>query len=167
MERRLFIIRHGKSSWENEGLDDIDRPLAERGIRNANEMAQRLIDLGLVPDLLLSSPASRALNTALIMSRIWKLGADALQIHDSLYDAFVSEIDQVISGTPQTIQNLAIFGHNPSFTQYANQFLEEPLDNLPTAGVVIVTLDTEDWNDIRRANVKESYVDYPKRQAHT
>lgn len=164
MERQLLIIRHGKSSWENEGLDDIDRPLAERGIRNAHDMAQRISDLGQVPELMLSSPASRALNTALIMSRIWTLEADALQIHDPLYLAYISEIDQVISGTPHTIRSLAIFGHNPSFTQYANQFLEEPLDNLPTAGVVIVTLEAEDWKDIRSARVIRTHVDYPKRQ---
>jgi phosphohistidine phosphatase len=166
MERKLLIIRHGKSSWDNEGLDDIDRPLAERGIRAANDMAQRLKDMGIVPDLVLSSPASRALNTALIMSRIWALEPNALQIHDSLYMAHVSEINQVVSGTPDAIRNLAIFGHNPSFTQYANHFLEEPLDNLPTAGVVIVTLEAANWKDMGSIHVKEIFVDYPKRIPH-
>jgi len=166
MKRRLIIIRHGKSSWDNEGLDDIDRPLAERGIRAANDMAQRLNDMGIVPDLMLSSPASRALNTALIMSRVWDLEPNALQIHDSLYDAHVSEINLVVSGTPDAILNLAIFGHNPSFTQYANHFLAEPLDNLPTAGVVIVTLEAADWKDMDRIHVKETFVDYPKRIPH-
>lgn len=166
MERRLLIIRHGKSSWDNEGLDDIDRPLAERGIRAANDMAQRLKDMGIAPDLMLSSPASRALNTALIMSRVWELEPNSLQIHDSLYDAYVSEINQVVSGTPDAILNLAIFGHNPAFTQYANHFLEEPLDNLPTAGVVIVTLEAADWKDMGRTHVKKTFVDYPKRIPH-
>ena len=166
MERKLYIIRHGKSSWENEGLDDIDRPLAERGTRNAHDMAQRLSEMGLVPDLILSSPASRALNTALIMSRIWALEADALQIHDALYMAYVTEIDKVIANVPDEIRNLAIFGHNPSFTIFANQFLDEPLDNLPTAGVVIVTLEASKWKGIDRIHVKETMVDYPKRRPH-
>ena len=135
MERKLFIIRHGKSSWENEGLDDIDRPLAERGIRSAHDMAQRLSEMGLVPDLILSSPASRALNTALIMSRVWTLEPGALQIHDNLYDAFIKEIEQVVASAPDDVLNLAIFGHNPSFTIYANQFLDESLDNLTTPAV--------------------------------
>ncbi len=164
MERKLFIIRHGKSSWDNEGLDDFDRPLAERGIRSANDMAQRLNELGQVPELILSSPASRALNTALIMSGIWGLEASALQIHDPIYMAYVSEIEQVVAEVPSEIQNLAIFGHNPSFTMYANKFLEEQLDNLPTAGVVIVTLDARGWNGIDRSNVRGTYLDYPKRQ---
>jgi phosphohistidine phosphatase len=164
MERRLFIIRHGKSSWDHEDLDDIDRPLAERGIRNAGEMAERLKEEAMVPQLILSSPANRALNTALIMSKIWEVGPDFLQIHDELYLANTSEIEQVVAAAPREIRNLAIFGHNPSFTLYANQFLEQALDNLPTAGVVVVTLESERWKGIGRKNVKETHVDYPKRR---
>jgi len=163
MERRLFIIRHGKSSWDNEGLDDIDRPLAERGIRGAHDMAQRLSEMELVPDLILSSPASRALNTALIMSRVWALEPGAIQIHDALYDAFIKEIEQVVASAPDDVLNLAIFGHNPSFTIYANRFLDETLDNLPTAGVVIVTLEASGWKEISRTHVKETFLDFPKR----
>ena len=163
MERRLFIIRHGKSSWDHQGLDDIDRPLAERGIRNAAEMARRLQEKGMVPELLLSSPASRALNTALIMLRNWQLEPAKLQIHDDLYDAYLKEIEQVVATVPATVTQLAIYGHNPSFTIYPNQFLDKPLDNLPTAGVVIVTLESENWKGIGRKHVKETFVDYPKR----
>ncbi len=93
MERKLFIIRHAKSSWEHNGLDDIDRPLAERGIRNAGEMAKRLLAENLVPQLILTSPANRALNTALIMSKIWGLDPENLQVHEALYDAHISEIE--------------------------------------------------------------------------
>jgi len=164
MERKLFIIRHGKSSWDHEGLEDIDRPLATRGLRNAGEMAERLQAEGLVPQLILSSPASRALNTALIMSKSWGSGPENLQIHDSLYMAYQSEIEQVVASVSAEIVSLAIFGHNPSFTSYANKFLELPLDNLPTAGVVIVTLESEKWGGIGPKHVKETYVDYPKRK---
>ncbi len=164
MERRIFIIRHGKSSWDTEGLDDIDRPLAGRGTRNAVTMANRLSELGLIPDLIFSSPASRALNTALIMSGAWGIEPASLQVHDELYMAYVSEIEQVVSRAPGKVLNLAIFGHNPSFTEYANIFLDEPLDNLPTAGVVVVTLESDRWKRIGRPHVTQTYVDYPKRQ---
>jgi len=164
MERKLIIVRHGKSSWDHNGLDDIDRPLAERGFLNSAEMARRLLDKGIVPELILTSPASRALNTALIMSRTWGLEPGKLQIHDALYDAFLEEIKTVVSKAPKEISQLAIYGHNPSFTMYANLFLEEHLDNLPTAGVVIVTLESEGWKGIGRKQVKETYVDYPKRR---
>ncbi len=164
MERRLYIIRHGKSNWDNEGLDDIDRPLAPRGIRNAAEIAERFKRKSLLPQLILSSPANRALNTALIMSKIWGVGPENLQIHDPLYLAYVSEIEQVVSSAPAEITDLAIFGHNPSFTMYANLFLAAPLDNLPTSGAVVVTLESEEWGRIEQRHVKGTYVDYPKRK---
>jgi phosphohistidine phosphatase len=163
MERKLLIIRHGKSSWDNEGLDDMDRPLAGRGTRNAEEMARRLLGKGLVPDLVFSSPASRALNTALIMIRTWGLDPDSLQIHDELYMADASEIGEVVGRAPESVASLAIFGHNPSFTIFANHFLEDPLDNLPTAGVVVVTLESDRWKGIGWEDVKGTYVDFPKR----
>jgi phosphohistidine phosphatase len=164
MLRRLYIIRHGKSSWDHYGLDDIDRPLANRGIRNAGDMAERLKAIGRVPQLILSSPASRALNTALLMSKTWDLTPDQLQIHDPLYMAYPSEIGKLVASAPADITDLAIYGHNPSFTAYANSFLELPLENLPTAGVVIVTLESDSWGGIGREHVKETYVDYPKRK---
>ena len=164
MERKLYIIRHGKSSWDNEELDDIDRPLADRGTRGAETMAGRLMDLGLVPRLVFSSPANRALSTAMIMTKIWKLDPASLQIRDELYMASVPEIRDVVAGAPADATSLAILGHNPAFTLYANTFLEEPLDNLPTAGVVVVTLESEDWHGIGRDHVKSTYIDFPKKK---
>jgi phosphohistidine phosphatase len=164
MERRLFIIRHGKSSWDHPDLDDIDRPLSERGIRAADTMARRLKELGLVPELLFSSPASRALNTARIMSRIWELELTSLQIHEDLYMAGVHKIAGIVGLAPPETAGLAIFGHNPDFTNYANTFLDEPLENLPTAGVVVVTLESEGWKGAGRRQVLHTFVDAPKKQ---
>ena len=166
MERKLYIIRHGKSSWDHVDLDDIDRPLAERGTRNAGEMAQRLKELNLVPGLIFSSPAARALGTARIMAGIWDLDPGSLQIHEELYMAYVSEIAEVVGSVPAEADSLAIFGHNPSFTLYANTFLDEPLDNLPTAGVVVVTLESDSWEGAGRKQVVHTYVDIPKKKRH-
>ena len=164
MERRLFIIRHGKSSWDFDGLADVDRPLAKRGLRNAEEMAKRLMDKNLVPQLLLTSPASRALYTALIMSRTWDLGPEQLQIRETLYTSSMKDIVKVVASVSAEQTSLAIYGHNPGFTAYGNTFLKFPLDNLPTAGVVVVTLDSKSWSGIGKKHVKETYVDYPKRK---
>jgi phosphohistidine phosphatase len=127
-------------------------------------MAGRLLKAGLVPRLIFSSPANRALNTALIMSRRWELDPGQLQIHELLYDASLADIQKVVKRAAAEITDLAIYGHNPSFTAYANSFLEHRLDNLPTAGVVVVTLESESWKGIGPKHVKETYVDYPKRK---
>lgn len=164
MKRRLYIIRHAKSSWDYEGLADIHRPLAERGIRNAPTMARRLMDRGLIPQLLLSSPATRALDTARLMSRVWDLPPEALRIHDGIYEAYPGDIDTILSVVSAEVGDLAIFGHNPTFTVYANRYLDVPLDNLPTAGVVVVTLESEAWTGLEDSEVLDTYVDYPKRK---
>jgi phosphohistidine phosphatase len=164
MLRRLYIIRHAKSSWDHPGLEDIHRPLADRGIRNAGDMAGRLEKAGLIPQLIFSSPASRALNTALIMAKSWDLKPEQLQVHDLLYDAYLKDILQVVARAPAEITDLAIYGHNPSFTAFANSFLKFPLDNLPTAGVCVVSLESDSWAGIRRKHVQETHVDYPKRK---
>ena len=165
MERKLYIIRHGKSSWDEEGIDDIDRPLAKRGLRNADTMARRLKDAGTIPEMILTSPANRALNTALIMSGIWGLDASDLHIRDSLYMAYTAEIEEVISVVPGEIRRLAIYGHNPSFTIFANKFLDDPLANLPTAGTVIITFESDGWSGLNRGMVTDTCVDFPKRKA--
>jgi phosphohistidine phosphatase len=166
MERTLFIIRHGKSSWKEEGLDDIDRPLAERGHNNSVTMARRLQDLDLVPAMIYSSPARRARNTAQIMADIWGLDASRLVIREELYMPSQTEIASVIARAPAAMDSLAIFGHNPSFTLFANAFLERPLDNLPTAGVVVLTLESDSWKGIGAQQVVRTYVDYPKKGKH-
>ena len=146
-------------------LDDIDRPLANRGLRNAEEMALRLKKAGLVPQLVFTSPANRAKTTALIMCRHWGLGPADIQFHDDLYMAYGSDIQEVVSLAPDGISDLAIFGHNPSFTIFANQFLEVPLDNLPTAGVVVLSFDTDTWGELSRDQVKRAVVDIPKKKS--
>lgn len=164
MERKLFIIRHGKSSWDYENLADIHRPLAERGIRDASVMAERLMERQLVPQLLLTSPATRAMNTALIMSRLWGLPPGAMQIREEIYEASPRDLDAVLETVPGTETRVALFGHNPTFTLYANRFLDHPLDNLPTAGVVVVTLNSEGWGDLVNSRITDTYVDTPKRK---
>jgi phosphohistidine phosphatase len=165
MERRLYIIRHGKSSWDDDRLDDIDRPLAKRGLKNAEEMALRLKKAGLVPQLVYSSPANRAKSTAQIMCRQWGLGPAELQIHEHLYMAYADEIQDVISLAPDGISDLAIFGHNPSFTLFVNKFLEAPLDNLPTAGVAILSFESDSWSELSPGRIKQTLVDIPKKKS--
>jgi len=164
MERQLSIVRHGKSSWDDEALADLDRPLAKRGIRNAGEMALRMKERAMVPDLILSSPANRALSTARLMMLEWELDSVHLQVHEALYMARIPDIEKVIASVSSEIRHLAIFGHNPSFTLFANCFLPTPLDNLPTAGVVSLKLGAESWAEVRSAPVLESLVDYPKKK---
>lgn len=161
MQRKLFIVRHGKSSWETV-VDDFDRPLAERGISNSYDMAKRLLREGLVPEEIYSSPANRALHTAIIMSRVWNLGEDKVHICEDLYLPSIDDIAGCIFRIPDQVTSAAVYGHNPGFTQFANRFLHPRIDNVPTAGVVILTLEMDSWTDLYNAKIVDEFVDFPK-----
>lgn len=162
MQRKLFIIRHGKSSWDSI-VSDIDRPLTERGVKNSYEMAGMLVNRGLVPEVVISSPAIRALHTAVIMTRSWELNDRDLLVRKSLYLPEVEDIAETLSEVEDTVTSVAIFGHNPGFTQFANRFLEPQVDNVPTAGVVVVTMELDAWNDIFNAHVVDTLFESPKK----
>lgn len=162
MQRKLFIVRHGKSSWDSI-VSDIDRPLTERGVKNSYEMAALLVNRRLVPEMVISSPAIRALHTAVIMARSWELNDRDLLVRKSLYLPEVEDIAETLSAVEDTVASLAIFGHNPGFTQFANRFLKPQVDNVPTAGVVVVTMELDAWNDIFNARVVDTLFESPKK----
>jgi len=161
MDRKIFIIRHGKSSWDAI-VDDLDRPLTERGVKNSYEMAERLGEKGLIPEAVYSSPANRALHTAIIMSRVWKLPEDRIHICRDLYLPEPEDIAQVVFGVPDELTSVAVVGHNPGFTEFVNRFMKRPVDNVPTAGVVMVTLRLDSWNDLYNSRVRKVEFDFPK-----
>jgi phosphohistidine phosphatase len=163
MQRKLFIIRHGKSSWESI-VDDIDRPLTERGVRNSYDMAKCLMDSAMVPEAIYTSPAARAQHTANIMSRIWKVKDEDIHTRADLYLPEVNEIGEVIFEIPDSYMSAAIFGHNPGFTQFVNRFMSQPLENLPTAGIVVLNLEMDSWTDLYNGKVLEVTVDCPKKK---
>lgn len=163
MQKRLFIIRHGKSSWESE-VRDMDRPLTKRGVDNSYDMAERLARVNLIPERIYSSTGIRALHTAVIMARVWELPDEALRVRDSLYMTGSSEIDALLADVPADVSSLALYGHNPTFTAYANRYLSTPLDNLPTAGVVVLTYEAESWKELFNGTLLEEHVDCPKKR---
>ena len=125
--RTLYLIRHAKSSWGNPGLRDHDRPLNERGLHDAPKMAQLLAEQGIKPDLLVSSPAKRALTTALYFAEAFKIEGIEVLREAKIYEAFPHEILSIISDLPESAQTVALFGHNPTFTEVANRFMENDL----------------------------------------
>lgn len=163
-EKILYIGRHAKSSWDYPGRTDIDRPLAERGVQNAYEMASRMKKSGDKPGLIISSPANRALHTAVIYARELNYAPGQIIINEDLYMGGEDAILQVISLVDDSIDSLMIFGHNPDFTYLANHFLNDRIYNIPTCGIVRLSFNVTKWEDIRRAVLTEHLFDYPKKK---
>jgi phosphohistidine phosphatase len=161
-EKNLFIIRHGKSDWDRPGVSDIDRPLKERGIRDAHEMAKRGLEQGLVPDLIISSPANRALNTARIFSKVLGYSPDSILINQDLYLAESDEIMEVIAAADNSSNTLMLFGHNPGFTELTDDLSNLNIDNLPTTGMVLLKFKAESWEEISKKCLTSEFFDFPK-----
>ncbi len=163
MTKSLHIVRHGKSSWDLEGISDIDRPLSPRGINNAYLMAKKLSERKVVPDLFLTSPANRALHTAIIFARILKFPYERIAIDDSIYMGYTEELISLIRSQEASVSQILIFGHNPAFTSLANQLMEHYVDNIPTSGMVSLSYDIESWEEIGKVKPENDFFDYPKR----
>jgi phosphohistidine phosphatase len=161
--KQLILLRHAKSSWTSGARGDVDRPLSDRGNRDAPRMGKRLLSRQARPGLLLASHATRAQRTATLVARALRLPADLIRTEESLYLAEPAAVLAVVAAQDDAHSCLIVVGHNPGLTDLANRLLPElALDNLPTAGVVAIDFATTRWLDVAEAPAKLAYYDYPK-----
>ena len=137
--KQLILVRHAKSDWGNPGLDDIDRPLNERGKKDAPAMAKRLLDKEVKIELIVSSPAKRAAKTARFFAEVY-----GIKKQDTKADS------------------IALFSHNEGITDFANQLTNTRIDNIPTCGVFAVKANCQEWSGFERAEKDFWFFDYPK-----
>ena len=161
--KTLTIVRHAKSSWKDRTLSDRERPLNKRGERDAPIMGQRINDAGIRPSLIISSPALRAWTTARVVAQQISYPLEFLQRESGLYLASVNGILDVIVAQDNGFNSLMLFGHNPGFTDFANFLQPGITNNLPTAGVVSVNIDRDDWNLYEQPQTDLVLHDYPKK----
>lgn len=161
--KKLFVIRHAKSSWANMGQDDFDRPLNDRGERDAPVMAKRLWDAGFRLDAIVSSPAVRALSTAKYFADRFDFKRKDITLIEKLYHAPAQTFYDVIANDlKEDWQTIAIFSHNPGITYFINSLGLVQLDNLPTCGIFGVETDINHWSDFADCTKRFLLFDYPK-----
>jgi phosphohistidine phosphatase len=161
MNKQLIIIRHAKSDWGNTNLSDFDRPLNKRGKANAPEMAKRLVKQHIVPELIVSSPALRALTTAKYFTDAWQLTLDNIQQEPAIYEASVKSLVKVVNGFDNKFNTIALFGHNPGLTDLVNYF-DGYINNMPTCSVILLEFTFDDWAMAAESTAKVLLFDYPK-----
>lgn len=147
--KQVILIRHGKSSW-NHAVSDILRPLTTRGKNDIKLITNYFNALHIVPDQIFSSPARRAYDTASIFLAESKLDAKQITTVDSLYDFDGGQVINFIKSLPDHYKIIIIFGHNYAFTSISNIFGSKVIDNLPTAGLVHLCFDVDNWNAINK-----------------
>ena len=161
MNRTLILIRHAKSSWKDTDLSDRERPLAGRGKRDAPMMGKRLAERQVKPDLILSSPAQRALATAKIIANELEYKTQDIVVDERLYTTDANTLLAVIGELKSTLKCVMLFGHNPEFSELAHRLYSET-DLLPTCAVAQFTFETASWANIREAKPEDVVLDYPK-----
>jgi phosphohistidine phosphatase len=167
MRRQLTLLRHAKSSWDDAKLKDRDRPLNERGERDAPLMGKRLSARGARPTLIITSPAVRARQTAQVVAREIGYPLEFLQCEEGLYLASPDEIVAVLARQDRSFKDVVVCGHNPGLTDLANRLSGAEIDNIPTTGVVVIGLDLKDWAGLNGAQGELLMFDYPKRGVTT
>ena len=160
--KTLFLVRHAKSSWDDTALPDRERPLADRGKRDVDKMGKRLAKRDVKPDLIMSSPAVRALATAeAIASRLGCKRKDIV-VNDRLYAVEAEDLLDVIRGLGDKLEHVMLVGHNPALIELANDLSSE-ITQLPTCAIAEFTFDAKSWSDIGKAKPARVALDYPKK----
>jgi phosphohistidine phosphatase len=160
--KRLTLLRHAKSSWENPDLNDFERPLNKRGQRDASLMGRYLAERGVRFDLLLVSPATRARMTAEAIAEQLKIDRDRLTFNEHIYQATLSELVALLQTIADDRQNVLLVGHNPGITDLANFLVAGRLENIPTCGAFSVELQVHSWKQLDRGAARLLFYDYPK-----
>lgn len=161
--KELILIRHAKSDWGSEFLQDVDRPLNERGYSDAYFMSKWYLDHKLSPDLVVSSAATRALNTALIFARTLELPSDKFILDHRFYECPAKKMMTQIAEWPDAAERIMLFSHNPGITDLVNLLTDEVfIDNVPTCGIIALQLKIKSWKEIPDQKAKLLYYQFPK-----
>ena len=160
--KTLFLVRHAKSSRGDPSLPDRDRPLDGRGKQDGPKMGKRLAKRDVKPDLLLSSPALRALTTAHLIAEEVGYKREDIVVDDRLYASSADDLLAVIRAFDRNLNRVMLFGHNPEFTDLAHRLSSEIIE-MPTCAVAEFRFDTKAWSDVGERKLAEVIFDYPKK----
>ena len=162
MKRELILIRHTKSSWADANMRDFDRPIKKDRKEDAINMATHLKQLKLQPDLIICSPAQRTKQTVEYFCDKLKYDYNKIVFDIRLYESSAEDYLQVIRETESKIETLIVIGHNPSITNFANLFLANKINEVPTTGVVWLEIESNDWEIYKTTSCKLRYFLSPK-----
>lgn len=161
--KTLYFVRHAKSSWDTDSLNDIDRPLNYRGLAAAPIAGKKLREKGIMPDIIYSSPANRALTTARMISEELGYPIDKIEIKEKIYESQPSVIFEIIESTPNSINSIMIVGHNPTHTQIFERLYGKRVNALNTCSVFAFEFEIDSWDTILNAEPNFLFLDSPKR----
>jgi len=161
--KRVFIIRHAKSSWEEPNLKDFDRKLSKRGKKDIKLIAKWLKDEGYKPDLIISSPAKRAKKTLEKIVKILDIDKSKILFNKKIYEASREDLLKILEKIDDKYDNIFLIGHNPALNELAEFLTNSVIFNIPTSGVFCIEFDIKKWSEIKKKKGKILFFEYPKK----
>jgi phosphohistidine phosphatase len=158
--KKIIIMRHAKSDWENSSLSDIERPLNSRGKKEAPLMGKELIKRKLIPEIMISSPAVRAQETARTVAENFDFGSEII-IDEGFYFGTLNTVIQSLKLLPDSCNSVMIFGHNPTWESLVS-LLSGKFPEMPTAAVAVLTFPGKFWNDLAESKCSLEALIIPK-----
>lgn len=164
--RILTLVRHAKSSRDYPELSDFERPLNNRGRKEAPLIATRLRKADIKPDLLVSSPATRAIATARIFAEELNLALTEIVLNPHIYEASAWTLLHIVRSLPPETEEVMLFGHNPGISNFAHDLCKDcPFDEMDTASAVRIELPARAWSLVQPGSGKVLRYDTPKSDA--
>ncbi len=158
--KTIYIVRHAKSSWEYDGVKDIDRPLKKRGINDAHLLSKILAKKLKKPDVFVSSSANRALHTAVIFCENFDYPLSNLQIKRQLYSFSDGYLVKTVKALDDGFSSAIVFSHDHGINTFVNKFGNKPIAHVPTCGVIGIKFNEKHWKDIKKGTTV--LVEFPK-----
>jgi phosphohistidine phosphatase len=160
--KRLTLMRHGDAQWKDPEVEDFVRPLNRRGSSESEAMGRRLIELALVPDCIMASPARRAQQTAEIVARELGLATRSIHFEEALYLAGAPEILRLARAFGPRVPHLMIVGHNPGISELASLLAPmADVGGLATAALCTITFDTDQWSAVGPRLARDVFNEAP------
>lgn len=160
--KTLTLVRHAKSSWDLHDLDDFDRPLNKRGLRDSITMGERLFARGDVPQHIVSSPALRALTTAQRLARAMQMNAGVISTEASIYEASCDSLYDCIWALDENYDDIMLVGHNPGISTLAESLLATGIEPFVTCALAKLSFGCEAWSEIIPNSGILAFSDFPK-----
>lgn len=148
--KTLYIVRHAKSSWEYDGIADIDRPLKKRGINDAHLLSKYLAKNISKPDVFVTSSANRALHTSIIFCENFGYPMSNLKIKRQLYSFSDGYLVKTIKALDDNFDSAIVFSHDHGINTFVNKYGNKPIAHVPTCGVIGIRFDNKHWKSIKK-----------------
>lgn len=162
--KTLFLLRHAKSSWADPDLKDFERPLSARGAKDVPVMADRFLQRHSAVDCIICSPATRTKTTAKLFAKHIRYPLDDIVSNPELYFAGAPMFLKATRLVDDDVNSAMLIGHNPAITEFVNEMANAEIINIPTCGLVELSLPIENWADVKMGDATIIIYDYPKKQ---